>query len=254
MFSPDFAAHVPAECGFSVTAWMLPPPAAARRARSLLRSHVARHIRDPDVLDDLVLMVCELGTNAAIHAEGPYEMRILHYRGVPVVCEIADTGGGLDEIARHLRRPRDSTEVLGIDALRLGGRGLGVVAHLSEGRCGVHITRLCTSDRPGKGVWFAIPVAGSADCDREGATEDFGPVPGDLQVAAAEVFFGVTSAAGARRGGDASGVLEEPSVVGEQRDLDAVVEVELGQDAGDAGLRGRHAEVERHADLGVGPR
>jgi len=39
--------------------------------------------------------------------------------------------------------------------------------------------------------------------------------------------------------------------VHQQRDLNPVVQVELGQDAGDVRLHGRDAEVEGRADLGV---
>jgi anti-sigma regulatory factor (Ser/Thr protein kinase) len=119
--------EVTAKCGFTVTAWTLSADTAARRARSLLRSQVIRHIKDRVVLDDLELMVCELGTNAAIHTNGQYEMRIVRHLGVPMVCEIADTGGGLDEIAASLRRPAGpaaTEQDLDIDALQIGGRGL----------------------------------------------------------------------------------------------------------------------------------
>ena len=43
----------------------------------------------------------------------------------------------------------------------------------------------------------------------------------------------------------------EASVVGEQRDLDAVVELELGQQPRDVRLDGRDAHVEVGGDLGV---
>src|SRR5213082_2392847 len=42
-----------------------------------------------------------------------------------------------------------------------------------------------------------------------------------------------------------------PGVVGEQRDLDAIVELELLEHARDVCLDGRHAHVELAADLGV---
>jgi anti-sigma regulatory factor (Ser/Thr protein kinase) len=138
-----------------VTAWALSLNIVARRARSLLRSQVIDHVPDQSVLDDLILMVSELATNAAVHANGPYEMRLVRHAGVPVVCEIADNGGGLDVIAEHLR-PKPE-QILNIDALQTGGRGLAVVANLSGGRCGTHTTRLCSTGQTGKSVWFAIP-------------------------------------------------------------------------------------------------
>jgi anti-sigma regulatory factor (Ser/Thr protein kinase) len=148
-----------AESPFTVTAWALSPNIAARRARSLLRSQVIDNIIDQSVLDDLGLMVSELATNAAVHANGPYEMRLLRHAGVPMVCEIADTGGGLDVIAGHLRR--EPEQILNIDTLQMGGRGLAVVANLSGGRCGAHTTRLCSTGQPGKSVWFAVPGSAS---------------------------------------------------------------------------------------------
>lgn len=151
----------PVDCRLTVTAWALPPETAVRRARSLLRSQLTDRITDQSVFDDLEIMVSELATNAVVHADGPYEMRILQHAGVPVACEIVDTGRGLDEIAEHLGRhadPDDPAPPLDLDALQPSGRGLGVVAHLSGGRCGAHTTRLHSTGRPGKGVWFNIPL------------------------------------------------------------------------------------------------
>lgn len=158
-----------AECGFTVTAWCLSPQTAARRARQLLRAHLAGHISDQSVLDDVEIMVCELATNASVHAGGPCEMRILHHGDVPVVCEIADTGGGLDVIAEHFRRHTGTTDAedviedvvegaADVDVLQVGGRGLGIVALLSGGRCGVHTTRLYGTGQVGKCVWFACTM------------------------------------------------------------------------------------------------
>jgi anti-sigma regulatory factor (Ser/Thr protein kinase) len=151
----------PGECQIHVTAWCLSGETAARRARALLRSQVAGHLTDEAVLSNLDLMVCELATNAHRHAEGPCEMRILHHGGVPVVCEIADAGGGLDGIAQHLRRysaPVEVEAIVNIDTLQIGGRGLSIVAQLSGGRCGTRTTRLCGTGQPGKSVWFALPL------------------------------------------------------------------------------------------------
>jgi anti-sigma regulatory factor (Ser/Thr protein kinase) len=186
---------IPAKCGLTVTAWTLPAETAARRARSLLRAQVTPHIKDQAVLDDLDLMVSELGANAAIHADGPYELRIVRHLGVPVICEIADTGGGLDKIAENLRRHTGMAKTerdMDIDALLIGGRGLGVVAQLSAGRCGVRTTRLCRTGQQGKSVWFAIPAHGK---------EVREPVQKTLREAAAEVLLEVKSVAGLSKSG-----------------------------------------------------
>ncbi|GAA0979149.1 hypothetical protein GCM10009555_043310 [Acrocarpospora macrocephala] len=148
-------------CRIRVTAWSLPRRTAARRARHLLRAQLHGHVTDPAVLEDLDVVVCELATNSARHTSGPFEMRVLHHAGVPVVCEVADSGQDLDQVADHLRRsagPAGLDAVLSVAALAEGGRGLGIVATLTGGRCGVHATRLCGTGRTGKSVWFAIPV------------------------------------------------------------------------------------------------
>ncbi|MGH3388791.1 MAG: hypothetical protein ACRDOO_07920, partial [Actinomadura sp.] len=100
-----------------VTAWCLPPGTAARRARCLLRSQLEGHVSDLAVLDDLDVIVCELATNARRHTDGPCEMRALHHGGVPVVCEIADCGGGLDRVAAHLRWFAGPDAFVSIEAL-----------------------------------------------------------------------------------------------------------------------------------------
>ncbi|HEX6469268.1 MAG TPA: ATP-binding protein [Streptosporangiaceae bacterium] len=180
MLIPDIATPVavldlaPAGCGLTLTAWSLPQRTGVRHARRLLRAQVGPHIEDPAVLDDLDLMVSELGANAAVHTAGPFELRLVRHDDAPVACEIADAGGGLDVIAANLRQRRPvPVEITDIDALTVGGRGLGVVAHLSGGRCGVRTTHLCGTGRPGKGVWFAIPGGGSA----EPARTDMPPLP-----------------------------------------------------------------------------
>jgi anti-sigma regulatory factor (Ser/Thr protein kinase) len=139
-------------CHISVTAWCLPSATAARRARSLLWSKLSGHVMDPAVLDDLEVIVCELATNSYRHTDGPCELRVLHHAGIPVVCEIADTGNNLDEVILHLQHSAD------VDALADGGRGLRIVARLSGGRCGARSTRLCGTGQPGKSVGFAIPA------------------------------------------------------------------------------------------------
>lgn len=147
-----------------VSAWGLPADTAARRARDLLRAHVEGHIACRDVLDDLELVVCELATNAVIHAMGPCELRIVRQAGVPVACEIADGGGGLDQIARRLRfhgagLGPETAAPAAVESLAEGGRGLGMVSSLTGGRCGAGTAWLYGSGRSGKCVWFAVPAS-----------------------------------------------------------------------------------------------
>ncbi|WP_440105886.1 ATP-binding protein [Streptosporangium sp. H16] len=68
---------------FRMTAWCLPPGNAARRARELFRDRLAKLPLDPDVLDDLEIVVSELVTNATRYAPGPYELRLLHDQACP---------------------------------------------------------------------------------------------------------------------------------------------------------------------------
>jgi hypothetical protein len=82
-------------------------------------------------------------------------MRIWHYGDVPVMCEIADAAGRLEVVAGLLRRA--TGDVVDVDALAVGGRGLSIVARLSGGRCGARPTRLCSTGQVGKGVWFGLP-------------------------------------------------------------------------------------------------
>ncbi|MQA87246.1 MAG: hypothetical protein GEV03_22115 [Streptosporangiales bacterium] len=157
----DSAAIPAGNCEIHVTVWCLPPATAVRRARGLLRSHLTGHVTDAAVLDDLEVIVGELATNAYRHASGPCEMRVLHHAGVPVVCEIADAGDGLELIAERLRRHTgriDVDAVDGVDSLTDAGRGLRIVACLSGGRCGARTTWLRGTGQIGKSVWFAIPA------------------------------------------------------------------------------------------------
>ncbi|MFI6451558.1 ATP-binding protein [Streptosporangium amethystogenes] len=153
--------HSPDDGRIHIKAWCLSGSASARKARALLRSRIAGHLTDEAVLGDLDLMICELTANAHRHAEGPREMRILYHEGIPVIYEIADAGGDLDLIVQRLRLHSGQAEIGtidDIDALQIGGRGLGIVARLSGGRCGAYTTRLCGTGQPGKSVWFALPV------------------------------------------------------------------------------------------------
>ncbi|MFI0450064.1 ATP-binding protein [Actinomadura sp. 6N118] len=71
-------------------AWELPAEArTASRARALTGDALrAWHVTTPDV-DDIVLMVDELITNAIVHGTGPVRLR-LHLDGTRIVGEITD--------------------------------------------------------------------------------------------------------------------------------------------------------------------
>ncbi|MFF4353883.1 ATP-binding protein [Streptomyces sp. NPDC001530] len=129
-------------------------PNPVRYARQTVLDQLAEHIDDPGLLEDLAVMVSEATTNAAIHAPGPCELRIISHGGLPLVIEIADTGDQLDVIAARLAAGAVPDQ---LGALQDGGRGLGIIARLSGGRCAVQPTRLYSAAADGKSVWFAIP-------------------------------------------------------------------------------------------------
>ncbi|MGX5183123.1 ATP-binding protein [Streptomyces avermitilis] len=137
------------------TVWDLTgAPHPVRHARQVVLDQLAEHINCPGRLEDLSVMVSEAATNATIHAPGPCELRIVSHAGLPLVIEIADTGDQLDIIAARLAAGADPDQ---LGTLLDGGRGLGIIARLSGGRCAVHPTRLYSTPADGKSVWFAIP-------------------------------------------------------------------------------------------------
>jgi len=153
---PDPDGHGRPQNRFRMTAWCLPPGNAARRARELFRDQLAKLLADPDVLDDLEIVVSELATNATRYAPAPYELRLLHDHGLPVRAEVVDAGAGITLIDHLLRRPPAVPEHL--DDLELGGRGLRIVTELTHGRCGTQWTRLCGTGQLGTAVWFDLPT------------------------------------------------------------------------------------------------
>ncbi|MEZ0076276.1 ATP-binding protein [Planotetraspora sp. GP83] len=154
----NLAAHQTAyvEGGPRLAAWCLHRDSAVHRARALLRCELtALRIAD-ELIGDVELVVAELASNAVRHARGPYELRVLYDRGVPVEAEVADAGTGADLVDELLDRPLVIPD--SIEDLELGGRGLRLVAALTGGRCGGRQVRLCGTGRAGTGVWFGLPT------------------------------------------------------------------------------------------------
>jgi anti-sigma regulatory factor (Ser/Thr protein kinase) len=117
---------------------------AVRHARTVVRDVLTGLELSPDLVDDAVLMASELVTNAFLYGEAPYEL-VLHADPEEIVCMVVDCGPPLP-VAR----------VVDADAER--GRGLCIVAALSEGFWGCHPQKYVTSPgRIGKATWFALP-------------------------------------------------------------------------------------------------
>jgi hypothetical protein len=121
-----------------------------------------RHLTDEELTDDLEAVVDELAANAWQHARGPCEMRVVWHQGVPVLCEITDGGDAASELTKRLCQAgeltTDTTDT-DIGALLEGGRGLAIVARLTNGHCGARQARLLSTGQRGTSVWFAIPAA-----------------------------------------------------------------------------------------------
>ncbi|MEO3861648.1 ATP-binding protein [Acrocarpospora sp. B8E8] len=146
----------------SIATWPLAEGSrAVMRSRDLMRGVLTGLGLGNDAIDDGVVMVSELVTNALRHACGPFELRL--YRSPPVVvCEVVDGSETLPAIpgpgAVHLTL--DQIDAIPDPLLLESGRGLDVVHRLSRGWCGAYPTKISTTNRVtgGKAVAFALPL------------------------------------------------------------------------------------------------
>ncbi|MFI7151455.1 ATP-binding protein [Nonomuraea sp. NPDC050022] len=100
-----------------------------------------------NLVDDAVLMVSELVTNAVLYGDAPYEL-VVRVDPVEVVCMVVDAGA-----ARPMPRRMDTQAE--------NGRGLLIVAELSAGLYGCIPYGFATCPGPaGKATWFALPRTG----------------------------------------------------------------------------------------------
>lgn len=110
------------------------PTAAVDARRAVLRRF--GELLGEETLDDVLLVVSELVTNALLHGRGRIELRMAldsrHVTGA-----VTDEGRGFDE------RPQE------YDPARIGGHGLHIVDRIAES--------WGTSDRS-TNVWFQIPT------------------------------------------------------------------------------------------------
>ncbi|WP_206060606.1 ATP-binding protein [Nonomuraea basaltis] len=119
------------------------------RARAIIRDELSALALSPDFIDDAVLMVSELVTNAFMYGDSPYEL-ILHIDAKEIMCVVVDGSPILPAPSPH-------------DLQAEHGRGLRIIARLSDGFYGCHPQRYASHpDLVGKATWFALPRAGVA--------------------------------------------------------------------------------------------
>jgi hypothetical protein len=146
-------------------AWVLPgDPTCAGIARRMFRRVAGELALDQESTDDGTAMVSELAANT-LHAgecqSFPVQPELwLYLRGagqrVELVCKVFDTFPG------WVRGNVPGRAVCRAPADAMSGRGLEVVHELSNGHWGHHLTRsrLSGTGKPGKAVWFALPLLG----------------------------------------------------------------------------------------------
>lgn len=121
-------------------------------ARTVIRRELSAIPLSADLVDDAVLMVSELVTNAFMYGDGPYEL-MLHVDTKEIICVVVDASPILPTMAAP-------------DLAAEHGRGLRIIARLSDGFYGCHPQRYLTQpDRVGKATWFALPRHGGARCN-----------------------------------------------------------------------------------------
>ncbi|NRQ30290.1 ATP-binding protein [Nonomuraea sp. NN258] len=117
---------------------------AVGHSRSIVRAELSGLGLPAELVDDAVLMVSELITNAFLYGAAPYEL-VLHVDTEEIRCAVVDSNTALPEPGAADPRAEH-------------GRGLHIVAALSEGFYGCHPQRYVTSPGLlGKATWFALP-------------------------------------------------------------------------------------------------
>ncbi|WP_245641788.1 ATP-binding protein [Nonomuraea candida] len=118
------------------------------RARVIVRRELSQLSLSSELVDDAVLMVSELITNAFMYGDGPYEL-VLQVDAREIMWVVVDSSPVLPATAPD-------------DLAAEHGRGLRIVARLSDGFYGCHPQRYVTvPDLVGKATWFALPRHGS---------------------------------------------------------------------------------------------
>ncbi|MFF2996923.1 SpoIIE family protein phosphatase [Streptomyces sp. NPDC057950] len=122
-----------------IATWGLPnEPSAVADARARAAAQLTSWGL-PDLSFTVTLVVSELVTNAIRYSTGPIQLRLI--RDHALICEVSDTS----RAAPHAGEPAPSEQ---------GGRGLSIVAHLTQG----YGTRYTMS---GKIVWTELSLYGA---------------------------------------------------------------------------------------------
>jgi anti-sigma regulatory factor (Ser/Thr protein kinase) len=140
--------------------WTSHTPDAPAQARVALRCALDQLGFDEELIEDAVLAVSELATNAIEHAAGPYEMRLLR-KGAEVFCEVEDHDPRIPEVPTFpdtspyfpvAENRGGGTEAL-CALLSERGRGLHIVHELTKGAWGFR------SQGEAKSTWFRISAS-----------------------------------------------------------------------------------------------
>ncbi|UZJ33488.1 ATP-binding protein [Streptomyces endophytica] len=140
--------------------WASDTPNAVSRARTALRCALDQLGYGGETLDDAVLAVSELASNALEHAPGPYEVR-LRFTASGLICEVADRAPQLPAVPAF-----PATGPFEVDPSRRGGGRDALLKAISEGGRGLHVVHQLTSGAWGfaaeeggrmKVAWMAIP-------------------------------------------------------------------------------------------------
>jgi anti-sigma regulatory factor (Ser/Thr protein kinase) len=107
-----------AERRASLTVRLPRDPAAGAAARRIVRTRFGQFVTD-ETLDDVLLVVSELVSNAVLHGTGDIDLRVT-YDGMRVTGDVADQGAGFAG-PTHGRAPG-----------QIGGNGLRIVDRVAS--------------------------------------------------------------------------------------------------------------------------
>ncbi|GAA4198168.1 hypothetical protein GCM10022252_48150 [Streptosporangium oxazolinicum] len=144
------------DTNYQLSVWVLESGSVARGARSAVRQALRAASIADDEVSNAESIVAELGANAEIHAEPPYELRILSIGEMPMWCEVVDGDRDPATVSIILGKLHQGETEKSPDAET--GRGLPLAYLLSQGRCRTYPTRIFSTNQAGKAIAFALPT------------------------------------------------------------------------------------------------